>query len=196
MAKTIRINCTATDFVPYTSLKIIQQDLKDLHTEDYTKYKKSILKHGIMKPLNVWVNPEGEYCILDGTQATRTFAALEVEGYTIPDIPITKVKAKSFTDAKDKILSLASTFGTVNPRGFMEFSMDLPYKGLDELADATKILGLDYDMLKEEYSKDHTDKSEAQNPIDHEGLDKLKTTIRECPHCKESFLESEARIVG
>ena len=49
-----------------------------------------------------------------------------------------------------------------------------------------ELLGLDIDLFK----------TELPEVIEHEGLDNLKITIRECPHCKESFEESTAKIIG
>lgn len=177
--KPIKINCSVEHTLPFTALKALQGDLKDLTTDNFKKYKKSILKHGIMRPVIIWDN-EGEHNILDGVQLVRTLTALEVENYEIPEIPVSYVKAKSLPDAKDKILSLASYFGTVNPQGFMEFSQDLPYKDLEDLANATALPGTDFKALEDEYTKDLTDK---QNDIsgqtnEHALDDKDKITVK------------------
>lgn len=175
--KPVKINCTSTDTVHLHQLKIIQGDLKDLTTENYKKYKKSILKHGIMKPVNIWMNDKNEYCVIDGTQLVRALMAMEQEGHEIPPLPITIVDAKSLPDAKDKILSLASYYGTVNPMGFMEFTQDLPYKDLEDLANATAIPGVDFKALEDEFNKDMT--SHEQHDLDDKEKHQTKKFILE-----------------
>lgn len=172
--KTIRVNCTSTHQISHHKLKIIQGDSKDLMGENYLKYKKSLIKHGIMKPANVWINEDGVHCILDGTQLVRSLTALENEGFDVPEIPITLVEASSLKDAKDKIVSLMSSFGTINNQGFLEFAMDLPYSDLGMLSKEISIPGLDLEKVADEFTKDHTDKKNTLKKI-------------ECPHCGEEF---------
>lgn len=164
--KRLEVNCTSTEQIHFERLKLIQGELKDLEAVNYHKYKQSLLKHGIMKPVNVWVNENDEYCVLDGTQLCRTLVALEREGYDIPQIPITKVEAKNFRDAKQKILVLASQFGTFNGQGFLEFSQDL------ELSEIN-FPSIDMDKLAEEFTKDSTDKKPKKE--------------KKCPHCGEDL---------
>lgn len=168
--KEIRINCTATQHVNFHNIKIIQGDLKDLTGENYQKLKKQILKHGFVSPIHVWHDGES-YCSLDGTQRLRTLAALENEGFYIPDIPITEIRADNLAAAKDILLSLVSQYGTINTQGFMEFAQDLPYPTLKELEEVVTIPGLDFEALTNEYLEDHKDK-EDRKP-------------KACPHCGE-----------
>lgn len=54
--------------------------------------------------------------------------------------------------------------------------------------------GFDFELLG--LSTDFNLESDLPDPIEHEGLDKVQVVILECPHCKETFEKSHARIVG
>lgn len=177
--KVIEINSSVEDRVPFQTIKIIQDDIKNLTSENCLKLKRSILKHGFTDPINVWCDEtghfgfEGALCSLDGTQRVRVLTVCENEGYTIPDVPINRIKAASFVEAKQILLSMVSQYGTLNPQGFMEFSMDAGFANLDDLLKEMNLPGVDLEELKEEFTEDHTDKKDKKE--------------RKCPHCGESL---------
>ena len=118
--KEIKINCTASDFVELDKLVIIQGNLKELKVENYEKLKGNILKFGICSPWHVW-DHKGKNEVLDGTQRTRTMQKMREEGYKIPKLPVTYIKAKTKKEAKEIILSLVSQYGNLTSEGLYEF---------------------------------------------------------------------------
>lgn len=171
--KRIEINCTATHFVPFHKIQILQGNLKDLDASNYLKFKQNILKYGFTSPIHVWVDDDENLLSLDGTQRLRTLTAMENEGYVVPDIPITRIKANSVKDAKKILLSLASNYGTISPDGLFEFIQDLNYGTLKELTEEYTFPTIDFDKLGDEYLKDHTDKPPKKD--------------KKCPHCGENL---------
>lgn len=171
--KRIEINCTATHFVPFHKLKPMQGELKDLTADNYQKLRQNILKYGITSPIHVWNDDNDEMWVLDGHQRLRAITAMEMEGYIIPDLPITRIKAASLKDAKKILLSLASQYGVINPDGLFEFIQDLNFTNLKELSDKFTFQTIDFDKLGDSYLKDHTDKK------------KKERVPRPCPHCGE-----------
>lgn len=157
--KTIEINSSIEDRVPYQTIEIIQGDLKDLDAKDYLKFKENVLKHGFVDPIDVWQDESGSLKSLGGTQRLRLLTALENEGYSIPDVPINKISASSLIEAKKILLSLASQYGKFNNQGFLEFVSDLDFKDLYEVEENYRFPELDFKELADEFGKDHTDKS-------------------------------------
>jgi hypothetical protein len=170
--KHIVVNCTATDFLSFWNITPFQGDLKDLSAESYQKLKANIIKYGITSPIHVWIN-EAKTWALDGHQRLRTLTALENEGYTIPLVPVTFIKADSVKDAKKILLSLTSQYGQINPDGLFEFIQDLGFNTLKDIDDEFRLPEIDFDKLGDEYLKDHTDKKEKKP--------------KNCPHCGESI---------
>jgi menaquinone-dependent protoporphyrinogen IX oxidase len=127
---------------------------------DYLKMKSNVLKLGFVDPIDVWDN-NGELCSLGGTQRLRLLTALENEGYSIPPIPINRIEAPDLKTAKKVLLSLASQYGTFNQDGLLEFVVE-DFNDLSEVKNEFSLLGVDYEGIKEEHTKDHTDKQDKK----------------------------------
>lgn len=166
--KSLIINSSISDRVEYKTIKIIQGNLKDLMSEDYLKFKKNMLKNGFVDPIDVWVNTNEDLHCIGGTQRLRMLYALENEGYTIPSVPINRIEAKTLREAKNILLSLASQYGKFNNDGLLEFVVE-DFDDLADISDNYSLMGVSYDEIVEEKTKDHTDKKEKK-PI-------------KCPNC-------------
>lgn len=113
----------------YKNLKDLQGDLKTLSNENLEKLKQSIIKYGIFVPKFVWIENNKNYWIEDGHQTIKALAALEKEGYVIPDIPYVKVECENKKDAAEKLLQINSRYESVNPETtfFEDFDIDLDF---------------------------------------------------------------------
>jgi len=119
--KEIKVTCKGvTKRVKLRELIALQKNLKVLTQDSYKKFKKNILRFGIMRPVVIWVKPSGEKCILDGHQLVNTLKVMENEGYTVPDLPVVEVEAKDEREAYARLLALASQYGELDTGGLYE----------------------------------------------------------------------------
>ena len=130
--KTIKIAVRGAETVPYENLKPFQGNLKHIGKDEYERLRKGILELGFSFVPHVWKEGKDIY-LIDGHQRIFTVRQMaEIEGYKIPPIPVAVVEAKTFAEAKRKILAAASQYGMVSKEGLLEFAKenDIP---LDEI---------------------------------------------------------------
>lgn len=169
--KTIRISCETAFNVDLESLLVLQDDLKELTKENYTKLKNEILKEGFSAPFFVWSDPDlrGKW-ILDGTQRWRVLTQMKKEGYEIPALPVAIIDADNMENAKRKLLGFASQYGSVTSQGLYEFmsKADIPF---DEMESRFRFPEIKSDEFKEEFYADPIVEGEDDVPETQEGAD-------------------------
>lgn len=117
----IQITCRTLSSVPYKDLVIIQGDLKTLTEEGYQKLRQEIIDNGFSFAIHVWQDPEGKFCVLDGTQRLRVIKTMvEQEGWECPELPVVFVEAPDIKSAVKKLLGGASQYGTPDQEGLYE----------------------------------------------------------------------------
>lgn len=114
------IKCSGTENHHPSELSDFQGDLKTLSDENYIRLKNAILELGFSEPFAVW-HYDGKIFILNGHQRRITILRMEQEGYEIPDLPCIVVQADDIKQAKLKVLSLTSQFGSMSHDGLKEF---------------------------------------------------------------------------
>lgn len=120
--KTVRIACHAHAVVPLHVLSHLQGDMKILPQENSDKLAELIRTQGFSAPFNVWRDPHGgKYWVLDGHQRLKTLRRMENDGYYIPPLPINLVDAADIQEAKEKLLAMASQFGSFTKGGTEDF---------------------------------------------------------------------------
>ena len=114
-------NCNANiahidEIIPF------QGTLKSLSKTNYEKLKSQIIKLGFSSPIHIWCDPVSlkQYC-LDGHQRLATVKQMRQEGYKMDYVPVVLIKCKDKKEAKEKVLSLASTYGKAESDGLYEF---------------------------------------------------------------------------
>lgn len=137
MDKTIRISCETGSYLNYDDLVIIQGDLKSLSDKNYEKLKRQIIKEGFDAPFFIWKGTgdyKNKFCILDGTQRYRTLGKMRDDGYTLPKFPVAWILAKTYKEAKRKLLGFVSQYGKLEKQGMYEFlaDSDITIKDLDD----------------------------------------------------------------
>lgn len=128
---TITITCEGAALVEWEKLTGFQGELKSLAEVDYQKLKSEILALGFSFPVAVWRQGKN-FNIIDGHQRVKTIGRMVKEdGFECPPLPVAWVDAKSYEEAKAKVLGGASQFGKIQA------------PGLQLLANAAKLSAVD-----------------------------------------------------
>jgi len=124
--KTIEVKCKGSLNLGIEELNPFQGDLKDLNKDNYKRLRGQILKEGFCEPFSVWMDPEdNKWKVLNGHQRLRVLQEMKLaEKYVIPELPVSVVDAKSKAEAKRKILTLASQYGTMSSQGLYNFIVE------------------------------------------------------------------------
>ena len=102
--------------VNLSDLKDFQGEIKYLSAENLQKLCLSLQKNGFCEPFIVWRKAgEKTFNILNGHQRKKAIEKLAESGEKIPDkFPAVEIRAKSFSEAKKIVLSLAGTYGRID----------------------------------------------------------------------------------
>ena len=122
--QTVRIESTGAKNVTIDKLIPMQGDLKTLPEENYQRLKSEILNLGFSEPIAVWDQGHNTYSVLNGHQRLLTLNKMRDEGYIIPAIPVSLVKAKDEHQAKLKILSLTAQYGIISDESLKEYAVN------------------------------------------------------------------------
>ena len=127
--KNIPIRCEGSRFLNYERLKTFQGDLKEMTKEAAGKLKASILKFGWVAPVFVWNKNE----ILDGHGRLLVLGELLKAGYTIGDLPVVDIEARTKREAAEILLAINSKYQTITDDGLYHFMHEMEL-GIDELS--------------------------------------------------------------
>lgn len=171
MNKIIEIKCKGSRCLPYTELKNFQGDLKELIPDAKEKLKNSILELGWITPIFVWKKD----IILDGHG--RLIALLELidDGYTIGDIPVVDIDAKSKKEAAKILLSINSQYQEITDDGLKIFLTDFDLQ-LEDLGNI-ELPGID---LSEAFGNFNLE----DGIVKEKEVDEDLETENECPKCR------------
>lgn len=125
MSNIIKISCKGSHSVNIDTLEDFQGALKSLSEKNYFKLKGQIAEKGYSFPVCIWTHKSKNF-ILDGHQRIKTMRRMISEGYELEanEIPVVAVFANSYKEAKEKLLSAASQYGSVEKEGLFEFQRD------------------------------------------------------------------------
>ena len=148
----LQIKCVGSDAIEINELQSFQNNLKILSEDQKSKLKNSILENGFIAPVFIWKDSdqEGKNYILDGHQRLVVLKELQQEGMEIPKIPVSYIEAKNLSEAKKRLLLIASAYGKTNKERLTDY---LNTAGLDiEVLDNTSFIlsQKDLDNLIEE----------------------------------------------
>lgn len=126
--KIIPITCTYSHLVEIEKLHPIQGNLKNRTRSQLQKLKQQIFKHGFSFPIYIWFDGE-KYYTLDGHGRDFISKELLAEGYRFKQkngeignsLPCVFVDAENKVHAKEKLLALNSSFGTITEEGLLEY---------------------------------------------------------------------------
>lgn len=153
----IRIACDVKDFAKIEDLIIIQGDLKEFTEESYQKLRKEIIDLGFSFPFFVW-DDNGILKLLDGSHRKKTILRMKEEGISFPEmLPIVKIFAKDYSEAKRKLLAVTSNYAKITEEGLRNFVLDIDDFSLEEMKDSFSFsdINLNYfDLTLEELNQE------------------------------------------
>lgn len=150
-AKTIQIKCRGAGTFNIDQLTPLQGALKVLTAENYAKFKAEVERDGFIEPVSIWEDPKsGKTFILNGHQRIDGLKRMRDEGWTVPQIPVNYVEAKTLAEAKRKLLAMASQYGIVNPQGLYDFAVEAGVTR-DEISTYYNFSDFDPDRFLREY---------------------------------------------
>lgn len=152
--RVIKVNCEAAATISLDKLLDFQGELKVLTDEDFKKFKRIILKHGITAAVYVWRQKKDKSVkvtnyILDGHQRLKILKALRAEGWKVPDVPVAYVDAPTREIAKEILLSHVSTYGKVTRDGLDMYMLDAGLE-MGDMAEMVSIGNMSFDALDTE----------------------------------------------
>lgn len=161
--KTIKIACDVRDHAQLDELQPFQGELKSLSKEDYARLRREILETGFAFPIHTWLSPEGTLFIIGGHQRLRALKELrDAESYIIPPIPIIKVLADSFKQAKRRVLQDVAQYGKLENQGLYEF-MSVAEISIKELDECFRLPDTDISKFGDEFFEDNIGPEEKEN---------------------------------
>jgi hypothetical protein len=180
MSVPISIECEGKSTIDLDRLQVLQGGLKDLSKENYERGKSSIIEHGYSETIGVWFDSERSPWILSGTQRYLILKQMRSEGFIIPPIPYSEIKAPSIEKAKKKLLALASAYGKVNTQSLYEYSTENDID-VDYLEGTCNFHEVDIKAFKDEYYTVEALSDEKQKG--------KQRTIKKylCPQCFHEF---------
>ena len=113
----IPVTCKGSKTIGIDELINFQGNLKTLGKEEEEKIRRSILKYGFFSPVFVW-----GLSILDGHQRIFVVRQMLSEGYTIDQVPVVEIEARSSAEAAEKLLILNSRYSKITNEGLLDFS--------------------------------------------------------------------------
>lgn len=182
----IKINCKGTLEVSFSEINLIQGNLKSLNEKNFNKLKKQIFKHGFFVPFFI-TKLKNKIYLIDGHQRYRVIDELHSNGeIKIPDkFPAILIKSKSLSDAKVKLLAVASQYGKISKDSFKFFISDFEKIDFEDC--------YNFDAFNIETIFDEIEKSNEEvdiNSLDSENSDGNVRQIT-CPYCNKQISFNE-----
>jgi hypothetical protein len=171
----IRIACETSDALPYLDLEPFQGDAKILHKTEFEQLRQTIIDDGFSFAIHYWVSPDDGKCyIIDGHQRRATVKQMvEIEGYECPDLPVVRVLAETYEEAKRKVLSGISQYGRINEKGIYQLMIETGESAAELLA-RVRIPEINVGKFVEQYfgqqqSENDADKAPPSNGTSNMG---------------------------
>ena len=166
-SKIIKNNVVGGETLAWDILKTYEfNSLKPSDNRDVSKLKNAIVNSGFSFPIYIW--NEHRY-VIDGKGRDIALNELEKDGYVIPDLPVSYIKADNKAQAKRLALQASSQHGQITEESFKEFTFDLELEPLDlemfDLGDFELFdLGLELEEISEQEIDDYKIDSFEEEP--------------------------------
>lgn len=156
MKQAIQVKVDTKLQIPLHQLHGIQDALKMMTKENFTKFKNEMIENGITFTLHVWkqkVSVNGntaiKWWIVDGHGRHAILKWLSENDYIVPDLPCTETLADSYEEAKKRVLAASSVYHQTTKEGLYEFQSSL---GIDVAAlESFSIPGISWPEYKVEF---------------------------------------------
>lgn len=162
-------------------LNEFQGDLKDLSEEGSDQLTGEIKETGFSFAPHAWLNPKDKkWMLVDGHQRIKVLRKLAKAGYQIPKIPTIPVIAKTYKEAKRRVLQGISQYGHVKPDGLHEFLTEADIL-IDDVIASFDIPEVNLKSFKTEFFG-KKEKAEQKEKERDENPSKIVHTCPECGH--------------
>ncbi len=132
-------------------LNAFQGDLKELSGESYHKLSTEIMETGFAFAPHIWINPKDKKLyLIDGHQRISVVKRLIEEGHKIKKIPVIPVFAKTFQDAKKRILQATSQYGRITNQGLANFATEAKID-ISDLLKSFELPNFDFNKFQEQF---------------------------------------------
>jgi hypothetical protein len=173
--KIIEITCDVKDYLDVGAFTPLQGNLKTKTEDQLRKLKNQIIRYGFSFPLYVCKVGSNNFT-MDGHGRDIVTHRLKEEGYRFMKpggetgyfLPVVYVFAKDKVEAKEKLLALNSSYGTISDEGLEEFLNEKNFEiYLPEIKDDLELPGLD---LNKYFEGDIESNEPEIDPFDDEGI--------------------------
>lgn len=110
----LKVACTGSAFVDYRGLLDLQDGLKATNVNKIERLADSLIRFGLVNPLQVWVSPTGETYCFDAHHRKKALESLEQRGISVPKLPATYCIARDITEARTLLLAKESTYSWID----------------------------------------------------------------------------------
>lgn len=151
MSRLIKVNVRSASEIELDKLEAFQGELKRLDREEYEKLRKTLDEDGISLSLHVWQN-RGKNYLIDGHQRVAALKLMrDTEGFKVPKIPVSLVKAKDMKDARRKVLLAISQHGKLTDKSLHTYMAE---NGIDfhEVASTFNLPGIDVNKFMAKFA--------------------------------------------
>lgn len=190
----VRIECQGAETIYIEKLVHFQGELKTLSEAAEAKLRTEILADGFSEPISVW-RDRGKNYVLNGHQRLHVLTKLKAEGWEIPPLPISLVKAKDKRHALRKVLALTSQYGKITGPGLKRLMEDADLE-FGDLAEAMQFAEVDLDDFFSTYFADEESGDEGASEVPESAYRGFKM---HCPRCGFGFdkpTDAKAEDVG
>ena len=151
--QTVRIAVEGSGKLTLEELNDFQGNLKELTEENFAKLRKEIEETGFAFAFHVWKDPDGKHWILDGHQRRRVLTRMKEEGVEIPPLPVCEVEARTYKEAKRRVLQGTSQYGVMTGQGLYEFMSESEID-FEDLEKSFRMPDINVEGFKLEYFDD------------------------------------------
>ena len=166
--KVIKNNVVGGETIPWSELKGFEFNNLKEEKRDVSKLKNAIVNGGFSFPIYIW---HGHRYVIDGKGRDIALSELEKEGYEIPDLPITEIRADNKRQAKLLALQASSSHGQVTSESFADFSIDLELEPLDFEMFDLGLVELELDDISDKEMDDYKVDSFEEEPEEDNSIE-------------------------
>jgi 16S rRNA G966 N2-methylase RsmD len=157
--KVIPVTCTSTHQIEVDNLQPIQGNLKSRTREQLQNLRSMILKYGFSFPIYVWQDKEINYT-LDGHGRDFVSKELVKEGFKFrhkngsvnTTLPCIFIDAKNKVEAKEKLLAVNSSYGTITEEGLYSYLFEPGFElNFAEMKDSLELPNIDLVGFEQTY---------------------------------------------
>jgi len=148
--KVIEIKCGGETYVDIEELIHFQGQLKSIDEKHFKNLKESLKNDGLPLGFHAWLDPEGKKQLIDGHHRKLALTELRKEGFLVPKVPVSFVKASSKKDAAKAVLISNSKYARMSEESISDFMIDFSLTVEDLNFLDIPDIGLDYFSKEQE----------------------------------------------